>query len=200
MPEHRARGGVDDREGVGRRPSGAGRARPGSSCRPRRSRAGVRFSSGSAAAAASASGAEDLPRRGRRSAPRRRPRWTWPARTRGFAWSRIAASTRRPSSLSGSRMKYWSSASSRRDEHCEAVAAPPGPAPLLAQRGDRAGEADRDHGVEQPDVDPELERVGRGDAEQLARRRGAARSRAAARPCSRRGRARAASRRRAARR
>ena len=37
---------------------------------------------------------------------------TWPARTRGFAWSRIAASTRRPSSLSGSRMKYWSSASS----------------------------------------------------------------------------------------
>ena len=55
-----------------------------------------------------------------------------------------------------------------RDEHGEAVAAPAGAAPLLAQRGDRAREADRDHRVEQADVDPELERVGRGDAEQLA--------------------------------
>ena len=55
-----------------------------------------------------------------------------------------------------------------RDEHREAVAAPPGAAPLLAQRGDRSREADRDHRVEQADVDPELERVGRRDAEQVA--------------------------------
>ena len=55
-----------------------------------------------------------------------------------------------------------------RDEHGEAVAAPPGAAPLLAQRRDRAREADRDRAVERADVDPELERVGRRDAEQLA--------------------------------
>ena len=46
--------------------------------------------------------------------------------------------------------------------------AAPGPSPLLAQRGDRAGEADRDRAVELADVDPELERVGGRDAEQLA--------------------------------
>ena len=55
-----------------------------------------------------------------------------------------------------------------RDEDREAVPAAPGPAPLLAQRGDRAGEADRDRAVELADVDPELERVGRRDPEQLA--------------------------------
>ena len=55
-----------------------------------------------------------------------------------------------------------------RDEHREPVAAAPGAAPLLAQRGDRAGKADGDHRVEQADVDPELERVRRRDAEQLA--------------------------------
>ena len=78
-----------------------------------------------------------------------------------------------------------------RDEHGEPVPAPPGAAPLLAQRRDRAREADGDHRVEQADVDPELERVRRGHAEQVARRRAAARSRAAAPACSRRGRARA---------
>ncbi len=41
-------------------------------------------------------------------------------------------------------------------------------APLLAERRDRAREADREHAVEQPHVDPELERVRRGHAEQLA--------------------------------
>ena len=56
-----------------------------------------------------------------------------------------------------------------RDQHREPVAAPPGSAPLLAQARDRAGEADRDHAVEQADVDPELERVRRAHAEQLAR-------------------------------
>src|SRR5579864_3674641 len=56
----------------------------------------------------------------------------------------------------------------RRDEHREAVAAAPGTAPLLAQARDRSGEADRDRAVEQADVDAELERIGRRDAEQLA--------------------------------
>ena len=41
-------------------------------------------------------------------------------------------------------------------------------APLLPQRGHRPREADRDRAVEQADVDPELERVGRADAEQVA--------------------------------
>ena len=54
------------------------------------------------------------------------------------------------------------------DEHRQPVPAPARAAPLLPQRGDRAGEADRDHAVEQADVDPELERVRRADAEQLA--------------------------------
>ena len=55
-----------------------------------------------------------------------------------------------------------------RDEHREAVAASARAAPLLAQRRDRSRKADRDHRVEQADVDPELERVGRGDPEQVA--------------------------------
>ena len=55
-----------------------------------------------------------------------------------------------------------------RDEHREPVSAPSRAAPLLPQRRDRSGEADRDHAVEQADVDPELERVRRRDAEQLA--------------------------------
>ena len=54
------------------------------------------------------------------------------------------------------------------DQDCEAVAPAAGAPPLLAQRGDGAREADRDHRVEQADVDPELERVGRGNAEELA--------------------------------
>ena len=54
--------------------------------------------------------------------------------------------------------------------HVEREAAPAaaGAAPLLAQAGDRAGERHADRGVEHPDVDAELERVGGDDAEQLA--------------------------------
>ena len=48
------------------------------------------------------------------------------------------------------------------------MAAAAGASPLLAEARDRAGKADRDGGVEVADVDPELERVGRGDAEELA--------------------------------
>src|SRR5262249_44855044 len=55
-----------------------------------------------------------------------------------------------------------------RDEDGEAVAATAGTPPLLAQRRDGAGEADRDDRVEQPHVDTELERVRRGDAEEVA--------------------------------
>ena len=93
---------------------------------------------------------------------------TWPSSTRGFAWSRIAASTRRPSSVSGSRMKYWSSASSLATS--TASPWPRRPARPHCWRSDATvpGEADRDRAVEQADVDPELERVGRRDAEQLA--------------------------------
>ncbi len=51
----------------------------------------------------------------------------------------------------------------------EPLTAAAGSSPLLAQARDGAGEADRDRAVEQPDVDPELERVGRRHAEELAR-------------------------------
>ena len=56
-----------------------------------------------------------------------------------------------------------------RDQDGEPGAAAAGPAPLLPQRRDRPGEADRDRAVERADVDPELERVGGRHAEQLAR-------------------------------
>ena len=55
------------------------------------------------------------------------------------------------------------------DEDCEPVFTPTGAAPLLAEAGDRPGKPDRDHAVEQADVDPELQRVRRADPEQLAR-------------------------------
>ena len=62
----------------------------------------------------------------------------------------------------------------------QAAAAAAGAAPHLAQARDRAGEGDADRGVELADVDPELERVGRDDAEQLAVGQPRARSRGAA--------------------
>ena len=55
-----------------------------------------------------------------------------------------------------------------RDQNGKPVTAPTGPAPLLAQGGDRAGKSDGDRAVELADVDPELEGVGGRDAEQLA--------------------------------
>ena len=79
------------------------------------------------------------------------------------------------------------------DVEREPLAAPPGPAPHLAQAGDRAGEGDADRRVELADVDPELERVGGDHREQLAGAPAAPRSRAAAAACSRRGRGRSAS-------
>ena len=56
------------------------------------------------------------------------------------------------------------------DEHRDAVALPAGTAPLLAQAGHGARKTDRDHAVEQADVDAQLERIRRGHAEQLAGR------------------------------
>ena len=53
------------------------------------------------------------------------------------------------------------------DEHGEPVRTSPGAAPLLAQACHRPREADRDRAVEEPDVDSQLEGVGRGDAEEL---------------------------------
>ena len=54
------------------------------------------------------------------------------------------------------------------DVERDPVAAAPRPAPHLPQAGDRAGEGDADRRVELADVDPELERVGGDDREQLA--------------------------------
>ena len=56
-----------------------------------------------------------------------------------------------------------------RDVDGEPAALPAGPAPHLPEAGDRPGEVDADRGVELADVDPELERVGGGDGEQVAR-------------------------------
>ena len=74
----------------------------------------------------------------------------------------------------------------------QSTAPAPGPAPHLAQRGDRAGEGDDDRRVELADVDPQLERVGRDHRPQLAAASGGPRAPAAAGRCSRRGRARPA--------
>src|SRR5919109_3184991 len=55
-----------------------------------------------------------------------------------------------------------------RDQHGESMASASGTPPLLAQRCDCAGEADGDGAVEETDVDAELERVRRRDAEKLS--------------------------------
>src|SRR2546429_2292511 len=47
---------------------------------------------------------------------------------------------------------------------------PPGSAPLLAQAGDGAGERDRDRRLEVADIDSQLERARRDDAQQVALR------------------------------
>ena len=129
------------------------------------------------------------PHRARRSGPRRRPRERGRrehagSRGRGSRPRRVRAN-----SVSGSRMKYWSSASSLATSPARPGRATARAAPLLAKRGNGAREADRDRTVERADVDPQLERVRRGDAEQLTRHRAAARSRAAGWACRRRGRA-----------
>ena len=66
------------------------------------------------------------------------------------------------------------------DVHGQAAPAAAGPAPHLAQRGDRAGERHDDRGVELADVDAQLERVGGDDRPQLAAASGAPRARGAA--------------------
>ena len=55
-----------------------------------------------------------------------------------------------------------------RDVDREPAAAPPGAAPHLAQRRDGPRERHADRGIQRPDVDPQLQRIGRHDAEQLA--------------------------------
>ena len=110
-PEQRAGGRVDHGERVRGPQSAAAYARRGSPCPRTPSRAsfaGGRGRAGARSTAASPSVARSSSSTGASNAAAAR----WPSRTRGFAWSRIAASTRRPSSVSGSRMKYWSSASS----------------------------------------------------------------------------------------
>ena len=66
-------------------------------------------------------------------------------------------------------MTYWSTGRARRDEDRDARAlAPARPAELLPRRRDRARVAGQDRDVQAPDVDAELERIGRDDAEDLA--------------------------------
>ena len=183
---------VDDGERVGGRRSGAACARPGSPSRPRPSRAACAAARGSAARARAprrrASRASSSSSGASKAAAR-----TWPSSTRGFAWSRIAASTRRPSSVSGSRMKYWSSASSVATSTARPWPRRPGAAPLLAQarrpcRGSRRRSRSRAGRCRS------RARARRSPRRRAARpRRAAARSRAAAAACSRRGTARAAS-------
>ena len=55
-----------------------------------------------------------------------------------------------------------------RDQDRQPVAAPARPTPLLAKRRDGPREPNGDRAVEEPDVDPELERVGCRDAEELS--------------------------------
>ena len=78
----------------------------------------------------------------------------------------------------------------RRRRRASPRRAAPGAAPHLPQARDRAGEVGADRRVELADVDPQLERVGRRDGEQVAAGEGRPRSRAAAAACSRRGRGR----------
>src|SRR4029077_11266826 len=56
-----------------------------------------------------------------------------------------------------------------RDVDGEAAAPAPGPAPHLPEARDGAGEVDADRRVELADVDAQLERVGGGHREQVAR-------------------------------
>ena len=56
----------------------------------------------------------------------------------------------------------------RCDEDREASLPPAGATPLLPERRDGSRKPDRDRAVEQADVDPELERVRRRDAEELS--------------------------------
>ena len=79
----------------------------------------------------------------------------------------------------------WSSPATRTAARTPTGAA--GPAGLLPHRRERSGEAVEHHRVEPADVDAELERGRRGDAEELRRSTGRARARAAPRAGSRRG-------------
>ena len=103
----------------------------------------------------------------RRAVPRRRaaPRTQRRARgRRGRGGSRGRGSPPRPAAEQrlGLAHEVLVERVLARDEHGQAVAAPPGTAPLLAQARDRAGKPTEIDAVEQADVDAELERIGRG--------------------------------------
>ena len=184
--EHGARLGVDDGERVELARTEHAPAPPGSPSPPRPS---PRRSTSAPAAAGRARAPPGRASRRPRSSigPSKAAERTWPSSTRGFAWSRMAASTVRASSVSGSRMKYWSSASSLATSTARPRRAPARASPLLPQRGDRAREADRDRAVERADVDPQLERIRGGDAEQLAAHQALLDLAALRSACSRRG-------------
>jgi hypothetical protein len=90
------------------------------------------------------------------------------SRIRGFAWSRNRGFD--PAREQSARLACEELVERvvGGDEDRKPAIASAGTAPLLPERGDRSREADRDRAVEEADVDPELERVRRRDAEQLA--------------------------------
>ncbi len=194
--EHLAGARVDQRRSCRPRPSAAPPAPPGSRRRARaRTRSPARAGSRPRRAPRRAprhAGAEDRRRRRRSAAPRARRRPGARRRSRGCRGSRIAASTGPAQELVGMAAEELVERVLAGDVDGQPAAAAAGAAPHLPQAGDRAGERDADRGVELADVDPELERVGGDDAEQLAVDRAGAGSPGAAPACSRRGRARSA--------
>ena len=188
---------IDERVGVGRAQRDPRRRVV--ACRPRRCRP---------ASAQLGIGARELERlraerapRPRRSAAPRRPR----SRTCPREHARVRVVEDRgldapPEQLVGLAHEELVEAVLARDQHREPAAAAAGASPLLAQRRDRAGEADRDRRSRAG------RRRSRARAHWSRRRRAArrpsagARSRGAAARCSRPGTARGACRRRAARR
>ncbi len=123
----------------------------------------------------------------RRPRPHRCARWI-----SSDSWSRIADSTGRSRNSSGWRQKNWSSASAPATYSARPVPRRPARPHIWRRLATVPGEGHADRRVQAADVDAQLQRVGGHHGQQLARPPAAARSRAAARACSRRGRARSA--------
>ena len=165
--EERAGVAVDDRERLARRPSAARRGRRGSRVPSRRSRPtcararGARRARGALRCRAS---------RRRSSYERRLERRREDVRVEDARVGVVEDRRLDPPREERLRLAREELVERvvARDEDREPPVAPARAPPLLAERRDGSREADGDRAVEEADVDPELERVGRGDAEQLA--------------------------------
>ena len=165
--------------------------RPGSRGLPRRNRSSCASARGAARRARAPRRRASRGRRRRRGASKAAAR-TWPSRTRGFAWSRIAASTLRSQQRLRLAHEVLVERVLARDEHGEAVPAPARASPLLAQRRDGARES-RPRWRSRAGRCRCPARARRSRRRRAARpRRAAARCRVAAPACSRRGTERAA--------